>query len=53
MSIQVIRDKSGKPEYAVVPYELYQKLIENADDPALYESIPYTHSAEDDVSIPH
>ncbi|AOR63593.1 helix-turn-helix domain-containing protein [Pectobacterium wasabiae] len=53
MSIQVIRDKSGKPEYAVVPYELYQKLIENADDPALYESIPYDRSAEDDVSIPH
>ncbi|PWC17854.1 helix-turn-helix domain-containing protein [Brenneria corticis] len=53
MSIQVIRDKNGNPEYAVVPYELYQRLISNSDDDTLYEGIPYTSDDDDDVSIPH
>ncbi|MCG8155194.1 helix-turn-helix transcriptional regulator [Brenneria goodwinii] len=53
MSIQVIHDKNGNPEYAVVPYELYQRLIANADDNALYESVPYVSDDDDDVTIPH
>ncbi|QQG27013.1 helix-turn-helix transcriptional regulator [Pectobacterium carotovorum] len=52
MSIQIIHDKNGTPEYAVVPYELYQRLIANSDDDALYESIPYTADDDDDVTIP-
>nr|WP_113864805.1 helix-turn-helix transcriptional regulator [Brenneria salicis]NMN92390.1 putative transcriptional regulators [Brenneria salicis ATCC 15712 = DSM 30166]RBP67730.1 helix-turn-helix protein [Brenneria salicis ATCC 15712 = DSM 30166]RLM32301.1 transcriptional regulator [Brenneria salicis ATCC 15712 = DSM 30166] len=53
MSIQVIHDKNGNPEYAVVPYELYQRLIANSDDGALYESVPYVSDDDDDVTIPH
>ncbi|MBT9428932.1 helix-turn-helix domain-containing protein [Candidatus Symbiopectobacterium endolongispinus] len=53
MSVQVIHDKNGVPEYAVVPYELYKRLIANSDDDALYESLPYTSNNDDDVTIPH
>lgn len=31
MSVQII-EKEGKPEYAVIPYEDYQKLLELAED---------------------
>lgn len=31
MSVQII-EKSGKPEYAVIPYAEYQKLLEMAQD---------------------
>jgi len=53
MSIQVINDRNGNPEYAVIPYELYQRLIKNAEDNSLYESIPYSAADDDDVTIPH
>lgn len=53
MSIQVIHDRNGNPEYAVIPYELYQRLIENSEDDSLYESIPYRADDDDDVTIPH
>lgn len=31
MSVQII-EKSGKPEYAVIPYAEYQELLEMAQD---------------------
>lgn len=31
MSIQII-EKNGVPEYAVIPYEEYQRLVEQAED---------------------
>lgn len=31
MSIQII-EKNGVPEYAVIPYEEYQRLLEQAEE---------------------
>ncbi|EKN4689533.1 helix-turn-helix transcriptional regulator [Yersinia ruckeri] len=53
MSIQIINDRNGQPEYAVVPYEMYLRLCAESDADELYESIPYQSDEHDDVTIPN
>ncbi|RSB61539.1 XRE family transcriptional regulator [Atlantibacter subterranea] len=51
MSVQIINDRNGKPEYAVVPYDLYLQLTANEDEG--FEDIPFVSDETDDVAIPH
>lgn len=53
MSIQIINDRNGQPEYAVVPYEMYLRMCAESDVDELYESIPYEADEHDDVTIPN
>ncbi|WP_338463820.1 helix-turn-helix transcriptional regulator [Franconibacter daqui] len=44
LNAQIIHDKQGKPEYAVIPYELYLSVL---------ASLPYEPDSDDDVTLPH
>ena len=54
MSVQII-EKSGKPEYAVIPYAEYQELLEMAQDARDIQDADVAMaelSAGEDESIP-
>lgn len=51
--LQFVTDDNGKRISAIVPIELFDKLIANADIEELYEPIPYTAGPDDRVSVPH
>ncbi|WP_145501634.1 helix-turn-helix domain-containing protein [Yersinia similis] len=50
MTIQIIRDGEGKPQYAVMPYDEYEKLVSAKD---AWEDVPYTPSKYDEVTVPN
>ncbi|PQV83011.1 helix-turn-helix domain-containing protein [Cronobacter sakazakii] len=50
---QVIHDKEGKPEYAVIPYELYLSLLTQLEDNETLLPLPFEMSDENDVTVPH
>lgn len=50
MTVQIIRSDAGQPQYAVLPYAEYQRLIQSSDD---WQDVPYTPSERDDVTVPN
>ncbi|MDT3640062.1 helix-turn-helix transcriptional regulator [Cronobacter sakazakii] len=50
---QVIHDKEGKPEYVVIPYELYLSLLTQLEDNETLMPLPFEMSDENDVTVPH
>lgn len=50
MAVQIIRDDKGEPQYAIVPYDEYEKLV-NAKE--AWEDVPYPPSKYDDVTVPN
>lgn len=52
-NVQIIHDKQGKPEYAVIPYERYLSLLAQLEDDEALESLPYESGNDDDVAVPH
>ena len=50
MAVQIIRDSEGKPQFAVVPYDEYEKLV---DANGAWEDVPYEASEHDDVTVPN
>lgn len=50
---QVIHDKEGKPEYFVIPYELYLSLLTQLEDNETLMPLPFEMSDENDVTVPH
>ena len=57
MAIQLIKDKNGKPQYVVIPYDEYYRLrlqlAESAsDDDDEWEDIPCEHDDDDNISLP-
>ncbi|EGT5762077.1 helix-turn-helix transcriptional regulator [Cronobacter sakazakii] len=50
---QVIHDKEGKPEYVVIPYELYLSLLTQLEDNETLLPLPFEMSDENDVTVPH
>ncbi|MFC0225663.1 helix-turn-helix domain-containing protein [Serratia aquatilis] len=50
MATQIIRNDKGEPQYAVVPYDEYERLIKAKDE---WEDVPYTPSKYDDVTVPN
>ncbi|MDT3611241.1 helix-turn-helix domain-containing protein [Cronobacter sakazakii] len=50
---QVIHDKEGKPEYVVIPYELYLSLLTQLEDNETLMPLPFEMSDENDVIVPH
>ncbi|MEX2953565.1 helix-turn-helix domain-containing protein [Serratia fonticola] len=50
MAVQIIRNDKGEPQYAVVPYSEYEKLINARNE---WEDVPYTASKSDDVTVPN
>jgi DNA-binding XRE family transcriptional regulator len=54
MTIQIIRNDKGEPQYAVVPYAEYEKLLaSNIEDDGEWEDVPYAASKHDDVTVPN
>lgn len=52
-NIQFITDAEGVKQSAIIPIELFDRLVESADLDELYESIPYTPGPHDDETIPN
>ncbi|EOV0590503.1 helix-turn-helix domain-containing protein [Cronobacter sakazakii] len=50
---QVIHDKEGKPEYVVIPYELYLSLLTQLEDNETLMPLSFEMSDENDVTVPH
>ncbi|ELY3413888.1 helix-turn-helix transcriptional regulator [Cronobacter sakazakii] len=50
---QVIHDKEGKPEYVVIPFELYLSLLTQLEDNETLLPLPFEMSDENDVTVPH
>lgn len=50
MTVQIIHNDEGKPQYAVVPYDEYKKLINAKDE---WEELTWIASKNDDVTVPH
>ncbi|MHA7847099.1 helix-turn-helix domain-containing protein [Serratia sp. D1N4] len=50
MTVQIIRNDKGEPQYAVVPYAEYENLINAKDE---WEDVPYVPSKNDDMTIPN
>ncbi|ELY6407040.1 helix-turn-helix transcriptional regulator [Cronobacter sakazakii] len=50
---QVIHDNEGKPEYVVIPYELYLSLLTQLEDNETLMPLPFEMSDENDVTVPH
>lgn len=50
--IEFITDSAGKRKAAIVPIELFEKMVQSSDLPELWESVPYTAGKNDDVLIP-
>ncbi|MCL7680476.1 transcriptional regulator, partial [Klebsiella pneumoniae] len=53
LNAQIIHDKQGKPEYAVIPYELYLSVLAQLEDDETLASLPYEPDSDDDVTLPH
>ena len=53
LNAQIIHDKQGKPEYAVIPYELYLSVLAQLEDDEALASLPYEPDSDDDVTLPH
>lgn len=51
--IQFVTDVDGKRQSAIIPIELFERLIEEADLDDFYESIPYAKGEHDNEAIPH
>lgn len=52
-NIQFLTDENGNRQSAVIPIELFNKLMESADIDELYEPIPFAPGANDGETIPH
>ena len=55
MNVQILR-KDGQPEYAVVPYELFEKLVEDAEmleDIAAYDKAKRELASGEDELVPY
>ncbi|MDR0805966.1 MAG: helix-turn-helix domain-containing protein [Enterobacteriaceae bacterium] len=52
MAIQIIHNEHGKPQYAVVPYDQYEKLLNDSENFG-WEEITYETSENDDETIPN
>lgn len=52
-NIQFLTDENGARQSAVIPIELFNKLVEAADLDEFYEPVPYTPGPNDDETIPH
>ncbi|EOV9015942.1 helix-turn-helix domain-containing protein [Cronobacter muytjensii] len=53
LNAQIIHDKQGKPEYAVIPYELYLSMLAQLEDDEALAPLPYESDSDDDVTLPH
>ncbi|MCE0812528.1 helix-turn-helix transcriptional regulator [Buttiauxella sp. A2-C1_F] len=51
--IQFLTDENGARQSAVIPIDLFNKLVEAADLDDFYESVPYAPGPNDDETIPH
>lgn len=52
-NIQFLTDESGARQSAVIPIDLFNKLVEAADLDEFYEPVPYTPGPNDNETIPH
>lgn len=52
-NIQFLTDEHGARQSAVIPIELFNKLVNTADLEELFESVPYTPGPNDNETIPH
>ncbi|EOW6744509.1 helix-turn-helix domain-containing protein [Cronobacter dublinensis] len=53
LNAQIIHDKQGNPEYAVITYELYLSMLAQLEDDEALASLPYESDSDDDVTLPH
>lgn len=53
MTVQFITDDKGNKQGVILSIEEYQRLLEDADRDADFESVPYTAGSHDDDTIPH
>lgn len=51
--VQFITDEKGNRQSAIIPIELFNRLIDAVDLDELYESVPYAPGPNDDETIPH
>jgi predicted XRE-type DNA-binding protein len=52
-NIQFLTDENGTRQSAVIPIELFNKLVDAAGLDELYEPVLYAPGANDDETIPH
>lgn len=52
-NIQFLTDEKGARQSAVIPIDLFNKLVEAADLDEFYEAVPFTPGPNDDETIPH
>ncbi|MEQ4530364.1 MAG: helix-turn-helix transcriptional regulator [Mixta sp.] len=52
-AIQYMTDANGKRISAVIPIELFNKLVADADLEELFASLPYEAGDNDEETIPH
>ncbi|PLR29842.1 transcriptional regulator [Chimaeribacter californicus] len=52
MKVQYLTDEAGNRISVVVPIETFNRLVESADIPELWEQVPYTPGENDDETIP-
>lgn len=51
--IQFVTDADGKRQSAIVPIELFERLIDETDLEDFYAPIPYAKGKHDNITIPH
>ncbi|WP_312242626.1 helix-turn-helix transcriptional regulator [Pantoea sp.] len=51
--IQFLTDASGKRQSAVIPIELFEKLVAESELDIFFESVPYEAGPNDDETYPH
>lgn len=52
-NIQFLTDENGARQSAVIPIDLFNKLVSAADLDEFYEPVPYVPGPNDDETIPH
>lgn len=52
-TIQYLTDATGKRTSAVIPIELFERLMAKSNLDEAFESVPYTPGPDDDETIPH
>ena len=52
-NIQFLTDENGARQSAVIPIDLFNKLVDAADLDEFYEPVPYVPGPNDDETIPH
>ncbi|HEY3591692.1 MAG TPA: helix-turn-helix transcriptional regulator [Buttiauxella sp.] len=52
-NIQFLTDENGARQSAVIPIDLFNKLIAAADLDEFYEPVAYVPGPDDDETIPH